>query len=249
EPRSDLYSLAATIYQLTTGQRPPNAGLRAAETLSGRPDPLRPANELNPGLPAPLSSCLHRALSLSPEGRPATALAMKQALQEKTGISPVLDARGLSATVLPSTIVRDVSSDHSTLPLAETEVLDAGQVEPPARRSSQSLKTASIISAAALLLVVVAIVLNRQSSIFSGVFSWHGSPTAPPVEANRTVMRYYLDVELPGQQNPTKDVVPFEGRPFRFHFIPSAHGYLYIIAEGAKNALTTYLTGQSIQGS
>jgi hypothetical protein len=34
------------------------------------------------------------------------------------------------------------------------------------------------------------------------------------------------------------------GQTFKFHFIPSEDGYLYLIAPEKKNALTTFLTGQ-----
>lgn len=82
EPRSDLYSLAATLYHLLTGERPPDALTRAANLLNNQSDPLRPAYELNNHVPQPIAAVLHRAMSLNPDQRPASALAMRKELQD-----------------------------------------------------------------------------------------------------------------------------------------------------------------------
>src|SRR5262245_11811311 len=79
-PYSDLYALAATLYDLLTAAPPPNAVQRAATLLEGRPDPLRPAHELNPLVPPVVSALLHSALALEPAQRPANAAAMRLAL-------------------------------------------------------------------------------------------------------------------------------------------------------------------------
>src|SRR5688572_6645959 len=65
DPRSDLYSLAATLYHLLTGHPPEDALTRAMAVLSDRPDPLVPANSLNPELPAGVAVVLQRALDLN----------------------------------------------------------------------------------------------------------------------------------------------------------------------------------------
>ncbi|HMQ31899.1 MAG TPA: protein kinase [Chloroflexaceae bacterium] len=80
EPRSDLYALAATLYHLLTDRPPASAPVRADAVLGGRPDPLRPARELNPAVPAELSDLLGAALALRREDRPASAAAFHEAL-------------------------------------------------------------------------------------------------------------------------------------------------------------------------
>src|SRR2546422_5140751 len=48
DPRSDLYSLAGTLWTLLTAKVPPDALTRVAEKEEGNPDPLQPAHEINP---------------------------------------------------------------------------------------------------------------------------------------------------------------------------------------------------------
>src|SRR5215217_648338 len=72
DSRSDLYSLAATLYHLLTGVRPPDALTRAAATVKQQPDPLRPAHLLQAQVPAAVSQILQRAMSQNAARRHAT---------------------------------------------------------------------------------------------------------------------------------------------------------------------------------
>lgn len=81
DARTDLYSLAVTLHRLLTGEVPPHADFRSFEIHCQRPDPLRPAHELNPQVPPAISAILQRAAALDPESRPATAAEMREALQ------------------------------------------------------------------------------------------------------------------------------------------------------------------------
>ncbi|HEX8853852.1 MAG TPA: serine/threonine-protein kinase, partial [Pyrinomonadaceae bacterium] len=80
DPRSDLYSLAATLYHLLTGVAPPDALTRATAVLNGHPDPLRAADEVNPQVSANVAAVLGRALAQSAAQRPQTAHEMREAL-------------------------------------------------------------------------------------------------------------------------------------------------------------------------
>jgi TonB family protein len=82
DPRSDLYSLAATIYHLVTGVMPPDVLTRLTATTDGLPDPLRPANEVNPQVSADVAAVLNRALTIGRNQRLATAAEMQQWLHD-----------------------------------------------------------------------------------------------------------------------------------------------------------------------
>src|SRR2546421_9739244 len=80
DARSDLYALAATVYYLMTAVAPPDALTRASSLVRGQLDPLRPASELNPQIPAPVAAVLHAAMAQNPDERPQTAAQMREAL-------------------------------------------------------------------------------------------------------------------------------------------------------------------------
>jgi serine/threonine protein kinase len=82
DPRSDLYSLAATLWTLLTGKVPPDALSRVAEKEDGNPDPLRPAHEINAQVPAAVSSTLNRAMAVNRNQRQASAAELGNALRE-----------------------------------------------------------------------------------------------------------------------------------------------------------------------
>src|SRR5438552_6068811 len=63
DPRSDLYSLAATLYHLLTNHPPEDALTRAMSVLRMKPDPLVPANALRPEIPRGVAGILQKALS------------------------------------------------------------------------------------------------------------------------------------------------------------------------------------------
>jgi serine/threonine protein kinase len=81
DTRSDLYSLAATLYHLLTGVTPPDAVTRATAVINGQPDPLRPASEINPKVSAGIANVLTNALAQNANQRPASARAMAHALE------------------------------------------------------------------------------------------------------------------------------------------------------------------------
>lgn len=84
--RSDLYSLGATIYALLSYSIPIDAVTRRTRTADGQSDPLLPIRVLNPQIPEALDRVVLWALALDPEGRPSSALELRQALRSAAGV-------------------------------------------------------------------------------------------------------------------------------------------------------------------
>src|SRR5688572_9516238 len=80
DPRSDLYSLAATLYHLLTNTAPEDALTRAMAVLSHQPDPLVPACSLNGDVPRGFAGVLQKALDLNAGSRPGSAHEMREML-------------------------------------------------------------------------------------------------------------------------------------------------------------------------
>jgi serine/threonine protein kinase len=82
EPRSDLYSLGATLYHLLTGIPPADALTRAMNVLNKQSDPLIPAYLVNNQVPRGVAEVLQRTMALDAAERPESARAMRLMLAE-----------------------------------------------------------------------------------------------------------------------------------------------------------------------
>ncbi len=80
--RSDIYSLAATLYHLLTGKRPLSALNRATGANSG--DPLIRPRQINPAITARAEAAILRAMAFQPDERFATAREFRAALAAGT---------------------------------------------------------------------------------------------------------------------------------------------------------------------
>ncbi len=91
DPRSDLYSLAATLYHLLTGVAPEDALTRAMAVLSQKPDPLVPVNSIRPEVPRGVAGVLIKAMDLNASERPASAAEMRQMFRESENYAFLAD--------------------------------------------------------------------------------------------------------------------------------------------------------------
>src|SRR5688572_30625708 len=80
-PRSDLYSLSATLYQLMTNVVPADALTRADAMLNELRDPIEPPHKLNPEIPSAVSEVILKGMEVSQEKRFPNARDMQKALR------------------------------------------------------------------------------------------------------------------------------------------------------------------------
>ena len=81
-PRSDLYSLSATLYQLMTNMIPADALSRADSMLNEMPDPITPPCEVNPEIPKSVSDIILKGMEVSQDKRYADAREMQKVLRK-----------------------------------------------------------------------------------------------------------------------------------------------------------------------
>ena len=138
DARSDIYSLAATLYHLLTGKVPPDALSRAMALTNEQPEPLRPAHEVNPNVPGEVASVLQKAMAQSANKRYASAVEMRQALtdtrqlisqgeNQKIKQPPTMRA----APPLPLDFVRQSVKGEPTGEVISTLVATAPMTPPP----------------------------------------------------------------------------------------------------------------------
>src|SRR6185312_14381257 len=136
DPRSDIYALAATLYHLLTGVKPPDGLTRAAAVVNGQPDPLLPANEIVPAVGPSIAVVLHKAMSQNREQRYASAAVMRTALRTSNEVT--IGGRDEAATVLfasPSTAPTKLAGSP-TVPVTLVSTGETTIVQSPPRKSS-----------------------------------------------------------------------------------------------------------------
>jgi serine/threonine protein kinase len=101
--RSDLYSLAATLYHLTTGIIPPGALARLSAVAGNDPDPMLAANALNPQINAAVAYVLKWATEIKNDRRPASAQIMRKALSDASRSNTVTGRSAQKTDDLPPT--------------------------------------------------------------------------------------------------------------------------------------------------
>jgi serine/threonine protein kinase len=100
DPRSDFYSLAATLYHLMTGIAPEDALTRATAVLNGHSDPLKSPHELRPEISEAVSAVIMKSMALNANFRPSSAAAMRALLGDaKNDISPFAEGETLAAAM------------------------------------------------------------------------------------------------------------------------------------------------------
>lgn len=111
EPRSDLYSLSATLYHLLTGTAPEGSIERLTVISQRKPDTLRALHTLNPQVPLEVSKVIIQALALDVDRRPDSAAAMRAALQ--TAVQRSASDKTILAPSIPPLLVPNADTQVS----------------------------------------------------------------------------------------------------------------------------------------
>jgi serine/threonine protein kinase len=157
---------------------------------------------------------------------------------------------GSSATAIPNVAPAPTPPIPTPRPPAPAPALASAQVVE--KKSSAGL----IIGAVVLFLVVLvvagaSIFLWNRSRTATSTATTSGSTTTP-VAGPKEVSRYWLELQpaAGGEAARVAGLVPIaSGQSFKFHFVFSEPGYVYIFGPGAKNQPTAFLTSKPMTES
>ncbi len=129
DARSDIYSLSATLYQILTGNVPPDALTRADSLINGLPDPITPINELNLEVSKAVSDVIIKGMTISQEQRYKTAREMQKALR---------DAYAQLQTDMSANTVAFTNQGQSEIPQLQQKPAQISNVPPISQTPPQS---------------------------------------------------------------------------------------------------------------
>lgn len=198
DPRSDLYSLAATLYHLLTNTAPEDALTRAMAVLSHQPDPLLRADRLVSEVPAGVAFVLEGALALNASRRPATASEMRTMLRdheryaEDAAIStavptvsgPNTEIFSQRTQLMPGSTIHDAGRQTDV----KTEVLPGGHSQLTAIKnvvgntSGRSPRRRMVFAAAGVVAILLAATVAGGVYVFRPDL-FHSGPAIPEPEA------------------------------------------------------------------
>jgi serine/threonine protein kinase len=259
DARTDLYSLAATLYHLMTGVPPPLE--RAMTILEGKPDPLRPAHELNPNVTPAVAAVLQQAMAPSRAQRPASAADMRRALREAsrpwTGVghdqttlverpSGHFDMRNPTGSGVPADIAETFAEPEPPPPTrwASPELPEKESISLPApavadrRRFGRSNALAKWVIGAVLGLLVITLLIDQ----------WPDEKPNPPPPTVSTTINAWIEAQAGEEWKPFSDRTTFKNsQRFRIGFTTSRAGNYYVLMRSAEGGFE-YLFPNKYEG-
>jgi serine/threonine protein kinase len=202
DPRSDLYSVGATLYHLITNLAPTDSPTRFNATDEEQSDPLLPADQVNPEVPHSVAAILASAMAMNRRHRPTSAAEMRRQLREAAG-SPAMRDIGIlgdresigMAPTLPAVVV-DRDPPGNPLPPTTPSGPPTEQLPPPTitspppqvpnRRATTAVTNPEVVpsgrrtslSAIVLLIVVILAFAIGSTMLAPGLFKWIKGGTA-----------------------------------------------------------------------
>ena len=233
DPRSDIYSLAATLYHLLTNVKPPDALSRAAAIVNAMPDPLVPAETVSTVNPS-IARVLDKAMSQKRDDRYESANELRDALraastQPASEAATVLTSGGLSTvtdTVTPGSgthvagaqtkgfagEAKTLIADESTRVQKQPSGAEAATLVRPAERP----RARGWLAAAALVVLIVVgagafYVYRARKSQAAATTSPTPESSTPPSQAT-PLQTPEQAVVTDGKTNPKPETTPERSR-------------------------------------
>lgn len=141
DPRSDIYSLAATLYHLITGLIPPDALSRATAIINGQPDPLVPANEAHAQVNSAVGKVLYQAMSQTSASRQASASILRAQLREAATAVLTNEKATRAFEKVPTILDQDTK-------IMEGSAANTGSIESKPFHEQQTVQMANAMDAA-----------------------------------------------------------------------------------------------------
>jgi serine/threonine protein kinase len=173
-PRSDIYALGATLYHLLTGVKPPDALARAAALVSAKPNPLRPANEINIAVGPELAAILTRAMAQNPDERFSSATEFREAL------------RRIGREVVPEVefVTHQAPIEATVIETGDTTIVRSVRESSASRLGSHAIAAIFVIMLAAF-------------GVFCRYYPWR-LPASEPAEISTRQPRVLSQLEVSG---------------------------------------------------
>jgi WD40 repeat protein len=178
DARSDIYSLGATVYHLLTGTIPIDAPTRYNVIEEDKPDPLRPANEVNPNVTVEIANVLRKAMAINRRERFASATEMREALRNASrlpnpvysGEAETINSPPIAITPAqaprPQELIENAASPVFTpAPKQSFEDLQPHAPPfPPARKSNRALWLIALLVGIGITAGILFFIFNKNES-------------------------------------------------------------------------------------
>lgn len=210
-PRTDIYSLGATIYSLLTGHVPTDAFYRTTQMGSRGIDPLEPIHNYAPNVPSHLAEAIYRAMALDPEKRFPSVQEFWNALTNESP-APIIPASAVAPIALLSRpadvntpIPEPTPPATPQIPVPVSSPASTTVVNPVPRTYRRDRRR----TGAWLLLLLALLIGVASAAIFlPALLTHHTGPVTPTPTVKVTHSPVATTTRAPGQTVTVKPTTP-----------------------------------------